>query len=414
MVLERGFERLVRVKEAVNILFKRFKDLEMPVEEVPITEAYGRIAACEIRAPIDVPPFTRSAVDGYALRAEETFGASYHNPRRFRLLDQDALLESPSGLPPLTAIKVLTGQPIPPSLNAVVMLEAVERKDNVIEVYEPIPPLKNVSLTGEDVRKGEVILRRGDIISPQLLGLLASCGLDTISVYKKIKILIVSSGEELAKPGSPIGKYMCYDSSSYVIYGLALKNYCVANIYPKAPIRTSKQDVIEALNYGVENYDITIFIGGSSIGSTDIIPHVLAEKGDLLFHGVAMKPGMPTAALEVQGKPVYCLPGPPVAAFFSFIELVKPLIEHIYRLRPPQKPLIRALLSRKISGEIGKRVYVRVNLKCREEIIEAEPLTAGGSGILSSLCRAQGYIVLEENVDSLSEGDVVEVHLLEV
>ena len=414
MVLERGFERLVRVKEAVDILLRRFKDLEMPVEEVPITEAYGRIAACEVRAPIDVPSFTRSAVDGYALRAEETFGASHHNPRRFKLLDQNVLLESSSELPPLTAIKVLTGQPIPPPLNAVAMLEAVERKGDIIEVYEPIPPLKNVSLIGEDIKKGEVLLRRGDIISPQLLGLLASCGFNTISVYRKIKILIVSSGEELAKPGSPIGRYMCYDSSSYVIYGLALKNYCIADIYPKAPIKTSKEDILEALNYGVENYDITIFIGGSSVGSTDIVPYVLTEKGDLLFHGVAMKPGMPAAALEVQGKPVYCLPGPPVAAFFSFIELVKPLIEHIYRLSLPPRPSIRAVLSRKISGEIGKRVYVRVNLKHHGDVIEAEPLTAGGSGILSSLCKAQGYIVLDENVDSLDKGDVVEVHLLEV
>ncbi|RLF06603.1 MAG: hypothetical protein DRJ60_04165 [Thermoprotei archaeon] len=412
MSVSHGFKKLVKVREAVSILLNTFKNLEPSIEEVSLTEAYGRVTCCDIIAPMDVPHFNRSAVDGYAVKAEATFEASQLNPKRFRVIEK---LEPTEGMfcEDDIALKISTGQPVPDSLNAVVMLEVVSEANGFIEVYSPISPFKNISRKGEDVRKGEIIVEKGTIIGPQHMGLIASCGLTRVPVYRKIKVLVVSSGEEVVAPGKPITHQEIYDSSSYVLYGLIKRKLSEPWLYPKSPITSSIKDILEALDYGLKEFDITIFIGGTSVGQTDIIPRTLAKEGNLLFHGVAMKPGMPTAALNIDNKPVFCLPGPPVACFFSFLEIVAPLIEAIYKIKKTFKPVVKARLRRRIAGEVGKRVYVRVLLKESNGYIEAEPIAAGGASILSSLCKAQGYVVLNEDLDSLNEGDVVDVYLLE-
>lgn len=405
-----GFKKLIKVKEALNILINNFRGLEPLVEEVALTEAYGRVLCCDMIAPIDVPHFNRAAVDGYAIRAESTFEASQLRPKRFKVIDDPKILESLVNINDV-AVKISNGQWLPAVFNAVIMFETVSRIGDFIEVYNPIPPFKNVSMKGEDVKKGEVILEKGTVIEPQHIALAASCGIVKIPVYKKIKILIVSSGEEVVPPGKPIGNGEVYDSSSYVVYGLAKKKLSEPWLFPKSPI-VSPADVVEALDYGLRNFDITVFIGGSSVGESDIIPRTLAREGHLLFHGVAMKPGMPTAALRIENKPIFCLPGPPVACFFSFLEIVGPLIDSIYRIKKTYKPSIKAKLKRRVAGEPGKRVYVRVALRERSGYLEAEPIATSGSSVLSSLCRAQGYIVLNEDLDSLNEGDIVDVYSL--
>lgn len=403
------FKKLVKVSEALSIILESFKDLEPGSVDVPLILSYGRVASRDIVAPIDVPHFNRSAVDGYALKAELTFGASQDSPKRFKILesfDEIKRLQDPA-----VAVKVATGQFVPEFFNAVVMAEMVSEVNGFVEVSEPIPPLRNVSAKGEDVKKGDVIVEKGTVIGPQHMGIMASCGLTKIPVYRKLRILIVSSGEELRKPGEVLGNYEVYDSSSFVVCGLVKKFFSQPFMYPKAPIR-SAEEVLEALHYGLKGFDVIVFIGGSSIGSRDIIPQVLSEEGEMLFHGVAMKPGMPTAALKIRNKPVFCLPGPPVACFFSFIELVGPLLERTYNLKNSIKYKVRAKLRRRVPGEVGRRVYVRVRLIKSHDGLEAEPIAMGGSSVISSLCRAQGYVVVPEDVDSLSEGEEVYVYPL--
>lgn len=406
----RGFKKLIRVHEAVSILLESFKGLEPSSVDLPLELSYGRIASSNIVAPIDVPLFNRSAVDGYAIKAETTFNASRVNPKKFRVMKE--FEASLGNVHDPIAIKVTTGQPIPEGFNAVVMSEATLEREGFIEVEEPIPPLKNVSIKGEDVRKGDVIVEKGEIITPQHMGIIASCGLTRIPVYEKIKVLIVSSGEEIRRPGDNLSNYSVYDSSSYVVYGLVKKFFSHPLVYPQSPIPSSDVEVLRALRYGLKSSDIIIFIGGSSVGPTDIIPHIISREGDMLFHGVAMKPGMPVAALNVKGKPVFCLPGPPVACFFSFIEIVAPLIERMYSLKKIIRYKIKARLRRRIPAEVGRRVYVRVKLWESNGELEAEPIASGGSSILSSLCKAQGYVIVPEDVDSLNEGEEVEVYLL--
>ncbi|MEM4576746.1 MAG: molybdopterin molybdotransferase MoeA [Candidatus Nezhaarchaeales archaeon] len=406
----RGFKKLIRVPEAVSILLESFKNLEPSSVNLPLELSYGRIASSDVVAPIDVPPFNRSAVDGFAIKAEMTFSASRSNPKKFRVMKEyEASL---GNVQEPIAIRVTTGQPIPEGFDSVVMLEAALERNGFIEVEEPIPPLKNVSVKGEDVKKGDVIVERGEVITPQHMGIAASCGLTKIPVYERIKVLIVSSGEEVIRPGDHLSNYAIYDSSSYIVYGLVKKFFSHPLIYPKSPIPSSDVEVLGALRYGLKSSDVIIFIGGSSVGPTDIIPRTLSREGDVLFHGVAMKPGMPVAAFNVKGKPVFCLPGPPVACFFSFIEIVAPLIERMYNLKRTIKCKVKARLKRRIPAEVGRRVYVRVQLRESNGELEAEPIASGGSSIISSLCGAQGYIVVPEDVDSLNEGEEVEVHLL--
>ncbi|MDH5815752.1 MAG: molybdopterin molybdotransferase MoeA [Candidatus Nezhaarchaeota archaeon] len=406
----KAFRRLVKVHEAVSMLLESFKGLEPPSVDVPLTLSYGRIASRDIVAPIDVPHFNRSAVDGYALKAELTFGASRDSPKRFKVLSN--LDEVGQAQDPLIAIKVATGQFVPEGFDAVVMSEVAPEVDGFIEVSEPIPPLRNVSVKGEDVKEGTVIVEKGTVIGPQQMGIMASCGLTKAPVYRKIRVLIVSSGEEVKRPGEALKNHEIYDSSSFIVYGLVKKYFSQPFIYPKSPIPSSSEEVLEALHYGLKGFDVVIFIGGTSVGSRDIIPQVLSSEGELLFHGVAMKPGKPTAALKIHGKPVFCLPGPPVSCFFSFIEIVGPLIERMYSLKESVRCKLRARLKRNVPGEVGSRVYVRVILRRSRDGLEAEPIATGGSSVISSICRAQGYIVVPEDVDSLSEGEEVDVYPL--
>ncbi|MEM2214610.1 MAG: molybdopterin molybdotransferase MoeA [Candidatus Nezhaarchaeales archaeon] len=405
----RTFRRLVKVDEAISVLLESFKDLEPPSVNVPLTLSYGRVTSCDVIAPIDVPHFNRSAVDGYALKAELTFNASRDNPKRFKVLE--SLNEIGQVQDHSIVIKVATGQFIPEGFDAVVMSEVAPEVNGFIEVSEPIPPLRNVSVKGEDVKRGTIIVEKGTIIGPQHMGIMASCGLTKVPAYRRIRILIVSSGEEVKRPGETLKGYEIYDSSSFIVYGLAKRFLSQPFIYPKSPI-SSAEEVLEALHYGLRGFDMVIFIGGTSVGPRDIIPQVLSKEGELLFHGVAMKPGKPTAALKIRGKPVFCLPGPPVSCFFSFIEIVAPLIEHMYGLKRSIKCKLRARLRRNVPGEVGSRVYVRVSLRESGDGLEAEPIATGGSSVISSICKAQGYVVIPEDVDSLSEGEEVDVHLL--
>lgn len=403
------FKKLVKVNEATSILLETFKGLEPSSINVPLILSYGRIASRDVVAPIDVPHFNRSAVDGYAIKAELTFGASQDSPKRFKVLESPGEAEQVQDL--AVAVRVATGQLIPERFNAVVMAEMVSEANGFIEVSEPVPPFRNVSVKGEDVKRGSIIVEKGTLIGPQQMGILASCGLTKVPVYKKIKVLIVSSGEEVKKPGEALRGYEIYDSSSFIIYGLVKKFFSQPFMYPKSPV-CSSEEVLEALNYGLKGFDIIVFIGGTSVGPRDVIPQILSREGELLFHGVAMKPGMPTAAFRIQNKPVFCLPGPPVACFFSFIELVSPLIERMYNLKRMIKCRVKARLRRNVLGEVGRRVYVRVRLIETQEGLEAEPIAIGGSSVISSLCQAHGYVVVPEDVDSLSEGEEVDVYLL--
>ena len=405
----RGFSRLTRVEEVINLARQRVRRVE--VEEEPLTRCLWRVLAEDVGSPIDVPPFDRSAVDGYAVRAEDTYGASIHRPVELRLKGRVRVGEQASvEVGPGEAVKVDTGAIMPVGANAVVMVENAKEEGGKVVVYAAVAPWQNVSRRGEDVRAGEVVLRRGRMLTPQDLGMAATLGLNKLPVYRRPRLLIVPTGEELVEPGGPLRPGGVYNSNSYMLHGLSMAYGAEPHLHP--PIRGDRGSVVEVLGL-LGRYDAIVFTGGSSAGEEDEVPEALASHGELLAHGVALKPGMPTALAVVDGRPVFSLPGFPVACYVAFEELVAPVITWMAGMdEPPRRPTVRAYMARRVAGTLGRRTYVRVRLTATSRGLVAEPIRVSGSGVLSSLVEADGYVVIPEDQDVVEEGEEVEVRLL--
>jgi len=404
----KGFSKLSRVEEIVERVRQRVE--RVGTEELPLTECLGRVLAVDVESPIDLPPFNRSAVDGYAVKAQDTYGASIARPRTFRLkarvkVGEDVDVEVREG----EAVKVDTGSALPRGADAVVMVEYAKEEEGLVKVYAPVAPWQNVSRRGEDVKAGEVVLMRGRLLAPQDLGMAAMLGLDKLKVFKRPKVAIVPTGEELVEPGRPLEPGKVYNSNGYMLHALARLYGAEPTLLP--PIRGDEASVSEALNL-LGSYDALIFTGGSSAGEEDVVPEVLTKHGELIAHGVALKPGMPAAVALVGGKPVFSLPGFPVACMIAFEELVSPVLAWMAGMDEiPKRASVKAVMARRVPGTLGRRTYVRVKLARTPQGLMAEPLRISGSGVLSSVVKADGYVVIPEDQDVVEEGEEVEVKL---
>ena len=405
----RGFSRLTRVEEVISVA--RRKVARVDVEEERLARCLWRVLAEDVASPIDVPPFDRSAVDGYAVRAEDTYGASIHRPVELKLKGGVRVGEQASvEVGPGEAVKVDTGAIMPAGANAVVMVEDAKEEGDRVLVYAAVAPWQNVSRRGEDVKAGEVVLRRGRMLTPQDLGMAATLGLDRLPVYRRPRVLIVPTGGELVEPGGPLRPGGVYNSNSYMLYGLSIAYGAEPHLHP--PIKGDRGSVAEALRL-LGRYDAIVFTGGSSAGEEDEVPEALASQGELIAHGVALKPGMPAALAVIDGRPAFSLPGFPVACYIAFEELVAPVIAWMAGMdEPPRRPTVRAYMARRVAGTLGRRTYVRVKLAATSRGLVAEPIRVGGSGVLSSLVRADGYVVIPEDQDVVEEGEEVEVRLV--
>ncbi|RLF10511.1 MAG: molybdopterin molybdenumtransferase MoeA [Thermoprotei archaeon] len=404
----RGFAKLSRVEEVLMKL--KEKVTELSHEEVPLRECYGRVLGVDVESPMDLPPFHRSAVDGYAVKAEDTFNASIANPVKLRLKGKIGIgeVEAPS-LNRGEAVKVDTGSLLPPGSDAVVMLEYTKKVEDWVEVYSPVAPWQNVSKKGEDVKRGEVVLNKGMVLHPQDIALAASLGLNKLTVVKRPRVLIIPTGVELLQPGEPWTLGRVYNSNAYMLLGLAKLYGAVGELKP--PIPGDYGSVEEALR-NLSLYDSIVFTGGSSAGEEDVVPEVIARRGELVAHGLALKPGMPAAAAVVEGKPVFSLPGFPVACMIAFEELVGPTLAWMAGMKePPKRATVKAILDRRVPGSLGRKTFLRVKLSWKDGVLRAEPLRASGSGVLSSVVKADGYVVIPEDQDLLEEGGEVEVKL---
>ena len=404
----RGFARYTRVGDAIRIVLSHAGRLAE--EEVPFERALGRVLAEDIIAGIYVPPFDRSAVDGYAVRAADTFGATSTEPRKLRVVGSSDV----GSLPRLRvrkggAVKIMTGAPIPLGADAVVMVEHTGTKGGRLDVYAPLTPGKNVSARGEDVRAGEVVLKRGQQLRPQDIGMLASIGALKVRVMRKPKVAIIATGRELQRPGVGLKSAQITDINSYSLSaavescGGVAKRFGVIPDEPRALRRTLQKALRD---------DVVLISGGSSVGEHDIVPNVIAGLGKLLFHGVTLRPGGPTAFGVVRDKPVFCLAGFPVASLVAFDMLVKPALLVMQGLPPDWGYLrVRAKLTRKIASSLGRFDVVRVRVWGGEDELLAEPIRVTGSGVLSSMTRADGFVVVPEGVEGFEKGSEVEVEL---
>jgi molybdenum cofactor synthesis domain-containing protein len=403
-----GFPHYVPLAGALKIVLSKIKGLESEV--VPFDRALGRVLAEDIISKVDVPPFDRSAVDGYAVRAADTFGSSELKPVKLRVVGSVEIgVVSKLRVGKGKAVKIMTGAPLPQGADAVVMVEHTRANDKNIAVLAPVTPGKNVSARGEDVEADEVVLRRGQLLRPQDVGMLASVGKIRVQVSRRPEVAILATGSELRRPGKRLERAEITDINSY---SLAAAVESCGGLSHRLGIVPDRPELLRRALLRAIGHDIVIASGGSSVGEHDIMPDVIDELGELLFHGVAIRPGGPTAFGIVKGKPVFALAGFPVASLVAFDMLVRPALRKMQGLPADRGyPRVQARLARKVSSTLGRADIVRVKVLAKGGELVADPIRVTGSSVLSSMTKADGFVMVPEDVEGLDEGSVVEVEL---
>ena len=374
-------------------------------EEVPLGEAAGRVLAVDIVSQIDVPPFDRSAMDGYAVRSEELVGAGELLPVALRVAGElfagdAATVRVEKG----TACRVATGAVLPDGADAVVMAEYASEEGGVVKLRRAEPKWGNVSRRGSDIRNGTRILSAGALLDPAKVGVLASLGLASAKVLARPRLAIVSSGNEIAEPGGPLGPAQVYNSNSYTLSSLVDRMGGEATILPR--IEDTKEAIREALlKARSDGFDAVAISGGSSVGERDLLAGVLSEAGEILFHGVQIKPGKPFLFGRMGPLLVFGIPGYPAACLTVGFVFLAPAVRKMAGL-PPGRQTVRAKLGRRVASRLGRVQFLTVKLVSGE----AEPVFKE-SGAITSLAAADGYIVVPENVELIEKGEEVEVVL---
>jgi len=402
----KGFEKLTNIDEAFSTLLKKLKPERLGSERIPIHAALGRVTAEDVTAENDLPPYDRSAVDGYAVRAQDTFEASQFSPKTLRLTENTEIRENDTR-------QIWTGNPLPKGADAVVMLEYTKRIQGKIEVRIAVTPEGNVSKRGEDVQRGEIAVKAGTRLKPHHVGLLAALGVTHVNVVKKPTVAILSTGNELVELDSKAKPNQIVDSNKLILSGM-----CQELGAEPLDLGIAKDDLREIstkIHEGLERADVVITTGGTSVGYPDLVPAAVNQIGELgvIVHGVAMRPGMPTALAVLQGKPVFVLSGNPVAAMIGFEVFARPLILRLLGVESEPRPVLKAKLTRKVASALGRRVFLRVTVFERDGEFFAEPVRIKGAGVLSTMTKANGYVIIPENREGLEEGESVIVHIFD-
>jgi molybdopterin molybdotransferase len=399
----RGFATRHDVDEALAILTQRITAL--PSEVIALDEGLDRVLAEDIVAAVDVPHFDRSAVDGYGVRARDTFGASDYNPIPLTLKGEifpGRSLDLTLGAS--EAVRIMTGAPLPAGADAVVMAEYAEEEGESVNILQPISPFKNVGRIGEDIRRGDVVLTRGRKLRPQDLGVLASIQVAQIPVYRRPTVALIITGNELVEVNEPLTGCKIGDSNSFTLAGLSRRLGAVP--VRKGIIRDDYHLIKDAVQQLSE--DVVIITGGTSVGAEDFAPLIIQELGELVVHGVAMRPSSPVGFGFIRRQPIFLIPGNPVSALVAFDAFVGPTLQLLQGLQPAYPYAKgRGKLTRKIASAIGRVDFVRV----RFTAAGVEPLRVTGASILSSTTRADGFVIMDKNSEGLDEGQEVEVYV---
>ncbi len=390
----RGFDQRTRLETARETLLSAVDPLERTVS-VPLAEADSRVLAEPVTATRAVPNEPRAAMDGYAVRASDTVGASDRSPTRLRPADE---------VGPGAAERVHTGSALPDGANAVVMIEHVERTDADISVREAVAEGENVRPTGEDVAADQHLFDRGHRLQPADLGLLRAVGRDTVTVYDRPTVEVVPTGEELVRDDPGRGE-------TVETNGLTISRY-VRRWGGEPRYRDVVTDDAAAIRAAIErgrDADAIVTTGGSSVGERDIVPDVVSEIGSVLVHGVAVKPGYPVAMGMVDSTPILLLPGYPVSCLVNAVQFLRPLVARLGHMSPDPHPTTLATLARKLPSEPGVRTFARVRLDTTDDPPEAVPVRAGGASVLSSVALADGWVVVPEAREGIEAGTEVAV-----
>ena len=400
----KGFQELTPIDEALRRFFESFVIRKPDAESVPLDSILHRVLAERLLVKENIPRVDRSAVDGYALKAKFTIGASQVKPKALELTDA-------TEVDPRQARRLWTGNPLPKGSDAVVMLENTKESSGEVEVWAPVTPWENVSRKGEDFREGTVALEDGTRLTPQHIGLLAALGLSEVKVFRKPTIAVLATGNELVEPGEKKRGDQIFNSNSHVISAMCRE--LGAEPVDLGVVGDDATQIKQKLVMGVAS-DAIMTSGGTSVGLPDLVPETVNKLGKpgVVVHGVAMRPGMPTALAVVQGKPVLILPGNPVAVMVGFEVFARPLLFRLLGLRYVEtRPIIRAVMTKKIASALGRRTFVRVRVTRKDCEYSAEPVSARGSSLISTMTNSNGFVIVPKNREGLAEGETVTVHL---
>ncbi|WP_115865245.1 molybdopterin molybdotransferase MoeA [Halorussus litoreus] len=398
-----GFKDRTRLAEARERLLDAV-EVHDRTEEIPLRSADGRVLAEAVVAARNVPHYPRAAMDGYAVRAADTFGASDRSPEVLRRAGEAGEADEGNEMRANAAVRVHTGSELPAGADAVVMIEQTDEFGNEVEVFDAVAEGENVAPVGEDVERGQQLYEAGHRLRPSDLGLLRSVGVETVAVRERPTVGVIPTGEELVDSDPGPGEVVETN-------GLTVSQF-VERWGGEATYRDVVTDDPDALRAAVQRdlaTDVVVTIGGSSVGERDLLPEVVSELGEVLFHGVALKPGHPVAAGVVEDTPVVMLPGYPVASIVNAVQFLRPALKAAGGLPLDSLPTTEARLDRKIRSEPGIRTFARVKIDEGGGELTATPTSASGSGVLSSVALSDGWVVVPEGREGIPEGEIVAV-----
>ncbi|MBZ5557670.1 MAG: molybdopterin molybdotransferase MoeA [Acidobacteriia bacterium] len=373
-------------------------------ERVAIEHAAGRVAASDVTAPMDVPPFARSAMDGYAVVAADTAGASKSTPARLRQLDR-IYTGQPSSvtIAPGTCAEIATGAPLPAGADAVVMVEETAKTGDEIQIFAPATAGHHVGRRGADIAAGDRVISSGDVLSPSRVGALAAIGCVDVEVFAKPRVAILSTGNEVVEPGRTPKPGQIFDVNRFTLGAIVSAHGGVPE--PQHPAQDTVDALVAALDTCAQ-MDLVVFSGGSSVGERDLVVDAIALRGEMIFHGIAVRPGKPTAFARVKGTPFFGMPGNPTSCLSNAYILLVPFLRAIARLPPHTPRTVQAPLGRRIVSAAGRHQFYTVRL--RNGI--AFPAFKG-SGDITSLSQADGYIEIPSDQSVVEERAMVMVTL---
>ncbi len=379
----------------------------MRVETVGLEQADGRVLAREVVAGQDVPPFSRAAMDGFAVVAADTFGAGQYSPKTLRLLETVYTGQVPTR--PVTAggcTEIATGAPMPEGADAIVMVEDTEKsEDGQVRVFSPVYPGRHVGRQGADIRAGQALLAAGDLLTPSRIGAVAALGRDTVDVFARPRVAILSTGNEIVPPGRPLSPGHIYDINRFTLGAIVAEHGGVP--VPQPTPADTIDDLNRALD-GVRGADLVIFSGGSSVGERDLMLDAVAARGEILFHGVAVKPGKPTLFGVIDGTPVLGMPGYPTSCLSNSYMLVVPLLRRIARLPEAVRRTVTLPAGQRIVSTTGRHQFYTVRVQDGMAMPAFKQ-----SGDITSMSQADGYIEIPAQTDIVEKGQMVDVILFQ-
>ena len=407
------FRKLHTLEEARQVIRKHVNAKPSGVESVPLLAAFNRVLAEDVVASLDIPPFSRSTVDGYAVKAEDTFGAEENQPVKLKVCAKVS-----AGEPPKTAVRdreaaeIVTGAPIPKGADAAVMLEYTERKADVLSVHSAVVKGENVMKVGSDIRKGETLLKEGQMLQSREIGVLAAVGSAKAEVFTVPRIAVLSTGAEITEPGKRLPPARVYDINAYSLCAAVQESGghpVYLGVFPDV-----MEEMKTAIREALATADAVVTSGGVSVGPKDLMPKVLDSLGKpgVVICGVAIKPGKPLTVAVIGGKPVFALPGHPTSALLVFHLLVHPIIQSMAGRAVGKPAEAKALAAMRMFPAKGRRTFVMVALKKnKSNRLVAEPIPTGLSGAITTLAKADGFVEIAEDTQFVDAGEEVDVQL---